>query len=43
VAALGTKTSFGAVAKAGWKPAILMVGETIWIAAVVLGAVLIFK
>ncbi|MBL6852405.1 MAG: putative sulfate exporter family transporter [Alphaproteobacteria bacterium] len=43
VAALGIKTSFGAVVKAGWKPVALMLGETAWIAGIVLGAVLFWK
>ena len=41
IAALGMKTSFGEVAKAGWRPLALMVLETLWIGAVVLAAVLL--
>jgi uncharacterized integral membrane protein (TIGR00698 family) len=41
VAALGTKTSFSALIKAGWRPALLMVFETAWIGGVVLSAVLL--
>jgi uncharacterized integral membrane protein (TIGR00698 family) len=41
VSALGVKTSFGSLVKVGWKPIALMVAETAWIGAVVLGAVLL--
>jgi uncharacterized integral membrane protein (TIGR00698 family) len=43
VSALGVKTSFGSLAKVGWRPIALMVAETAWIGAVVLCAVLIFS
>lgn len=43
VAALGVKTSFSALVKAGWRPALLMVFETAWIGAVVLSAVLLWR
>jgi uncharacterized integral membrane protein (TIGR00698 family) len=43
VAALGMKTSFGALAKVGWRPVALIVLETSWIAAVVLIATLVWK
>jgi uncharacterized integral membrane protein (TIGR00698 family) len=43
VAALGVKTSFGALAKAGWRPALLMIFETAWIGTVVLLAVLLWR
>lgn len=36
VAALGMKTSFAALARAGWRRALLMLGTTAWIAVVVL-------
>ncbi|ROZ77101.1 YeiH family protein [Ramlibacter sp. WS9] len=39
VAALGMKTSFAAIARAGWRQAALMLGTTAWIGAVVLVAV----
>ena len=39
IAALGVKTSIGDLVKVGWKPVALMVGETVWIALLVLGAV----
>lgn len=42
VGALGVKTSFSALIKAGWRPALLMVFETAWIGAVVLSAVLLW-
>jgi uncharacterized integral membrane protein (TIGR00698 family) len=43
VAALGVKTSFSALAKAGWRPVLLMVFETAWIGGVVLSAVLLWR
>jgi uncharacterized integral membrane protein (TIGR00698 family) len=43
IAALGMKTSFGELAKAGWRPLALMVGETLWICGLVLAAVLLWK
>ncbi len=42
VAALGVKTSFAALVKAGWRPALLMVFETVWIGVVVLFAVFLW-
>jgi uncharacterized integral membrane protein (TIGR00698 family) len=39
IAALGMKTSFKALVAVGWKPVALMVAETCWIGALVLGAV----
>jgi uncharacterized membrane protein YadS len=41
IAALGIKTSFKAVFAVGWRPVGLMVAETAWIAAIVLGFLLI--
>jgi uncharacterized integral membrane protein (TIGR00698 family) len=41
IAALGMKTSFKALVEVGWRPVALMVAETIWIGALVLGAVLL--
>lgn len=41
IAALGIKTSFQAVFAVGWRPVGLMVAETVWIAAIVLGFLLI--
>jgi uncharacterized membrane protein YadS len=41
IAALGIKTSFKAVFAVGWRPVALMVTETLWIAAIVLGFLLI--
>lgn len=40
IAALGIKTSFQKLAKAGWRPFTLLVVETIWMAAFVLIAIL---
>ena len=40
IAALGVKTSFQKLAKAGWKPFTLLVVETVWMAAFVLIAIL---
>lgn len=39
IAALGIKTSFQKLAVVGWKPIILLVAETAFIALLVLGAV----
>jgi uncharacterized integral membrane protein (TIGR00698 family) len=39
IAALGMKTSFKALFAVGWRPIGLMIGETLWIAALVLFAV----
>ena len=41
IAALGIKTSFKAVFAVGWRPVGLMVMETAWIGAVVLGFILL--
>lgn len=38
IAALGVKTSFQALARLGWQPVLMLAGETVWIALVVLGA-----
>jgi uncharacterized integral membrane protein (TIGR00698 family) len=43
IAALGMKTSFKDVAAVGWRPIALMVGETLWIGALVLTAVLLTR
>ncbi len=40
IAALGMKTSFKALVEVGWRPVALMVAETLWIGALVLGVVL---
>lgn len=42
IAALGMKTSFKALLKAGWQPVGLMVAETAWIGGVVLAAMLLW-
>jgi uncharacterized integral membrane protein (TIGR00698 family) len=39
IAALGMKTSFMQLAEAGWRPILLIVGETLWMAALVLGVI----
>jgi uncharacterized membrane protein YadS len=36
IAALGTKTSLGDLAKVGWKPIAVMVGETLFVGLLVL-------
>ena len=41
IAALGMKTSFAQLARAGWRPLALIVVETAWIAAFVLGVILL--
>ena len=41
IAALGMKTSFAQLARAGWRPLALIVVETVWIAAFVLGVILL--
>jgi uncharacterized membrane protein YadS len=39
IAALGVKTSFMQLAELGWKPVAMIVAETAFIAAVVLGGI----
>jgi uncharacterized integral membrane protein (TIGR00698 family) len=39
ISALGMKTSFMQLAKAGWRPIVLIVAETLWMAALVLGVI----
>lgn len=41
IAALGMKTSFMQLARAGWRPVLLLAAETAWMAALVLGALLL--
>ena len=43
IAALGMKTSFKQVFAVGWRPIAMMLGETIWIGAFVLTAVLLSR
>jgi uncharacterized membrane protein YadS len=38
IAALGMKTSFAQLARAGWRPLVLIFIETLWLGALVLGA-----
>jgi uncharacterized integral membrane protein (TIGR00698 family) len=40
IAALGMKTSFMQLARAGWRPFVLILVETAWMAALVLGAIM---
>jgi uncharacterized membrane protein YadS len=39
IAALGMKTSFMQLAQAGWRPIVLILVETLWMAALVLAAI----
>jgi uncharacterized membrane protein YadS len=39
IAALGTKTGFMPLAQAGWRPIVLILVETLWVAALVLGTI----
>ncbi len=41
IAALGMKTSFAQLARAGWRPLALIVVETVWIAAFVLAVIVL--
>ena len=43
IAALGMKTSFAQLARMGWRPVVLMVAETVWLAIFVLAAVLALR
>jgi len=43
IAAAGIKTSFEDLMKLGWQPVAMLVGETIFIAALVLGAVMALR
>ena len=43
IAALGVKTSFAQLARAGWKPMLLLLVETLWIAGLVLAAMLMVR
>lgn len=43
IAALGVKTSFRQLAQAGWKPFLLLLVETVWMAALVLAAVFLIR
>jgi uncharacterized membrane protein YadS len=42
IAALGVKTSFEQLVKLGWRPVALMVAETLWLAGLFVGYVLVF-
>lgn len=39
IAALGIKTSFAQLARAGWRPFVLLLVETLWMAGFVLVAI----
>lgn len=41
IAALGLKTSFAQLAQAGWRPMLLILAETLWLAALMLGCALL--
>ena len=43
ITALGVKTSFRQLAELGWQPVVMIVGETLFIAAVVLGGVALLR
>ncbi|HEX9207182.1 MAG TPA: putative sulfate exporter family transporter [Steroidobacteraceae bacterium] len=43
IAALGTKTSLGDLARVGWKPVAIIVGETLFVGAFVLAGLLLLR
>jgi uncharacterized integral membrane protein (TIGR00698 family) len=43
IAALGMKTSFTQLARAGWRPFVLILVETLWLALLVLGCALLLR
>jgi len=43
IAALGTRTSLGDLAKVGWRPVAIIVGETVFVGLLVLGVLLLIK
>lgn len=43
IAALGMKTSFMQLARAGWRPFLLILGATLWMAVLVLAAILCLR
>jgi uncharacterized membrane protein YadS len=43
IAALGTRTSLGDLAKVGWRPVAIIVGETVFVGLLVLAGLLLFK
>jgi uncharacterized integral membrane protein (TIGR00698 family) len=43
IAALGVKTSFQSLASLGWRPVLMLAGETVWIALLVLAALTIIR
>ena len=42
IVALGMKTSLGQLAEAGWRPVALIVAETVWMAGLVLGVIVVW-
>jgi uncharacterized integral membrane protein (TIGR00698 family) len=43
ISALGIKTSFAQLARAGWRPFVLLLVETLWMAGLVLAAILLTR
>src|SRR5207247_9198192 len=43
IAGLGVKTSFQELAELGWRPVALMIGETLFLAALILGGLLTLR
>ena len=43
IAALGTRTSLGDLARVGWRPVAIIVGETLFVGLLVLGVLLVLK
>jgi uncharacterized integral membrane protein (TIGR00698 family) len=43
IAALGTRTSLGDLARVGWRPVAIIVGETLFVGLLVLGVLLLLK
>ena len=43
ITALGMKTSLGQLAQAGWRPFVLLLAETLWMATLVLVAIWLVK
>ena len=43
IAALGVKTSFQKLAELGWQPMALMVGETVFLAGLILGGLMVLR
>jgi uncharacterized integral membrane protein (TIGR00698 family) len=43
IAAAGVKTSFEELMQLGWRPVVMLLGETLWLAALVLAGLLVLK